>query len=131
MFWYSDADDIALERFYNQSAGLIAASYAEGYGLPLIEAAKRGVPIFARDIAVFREVAGVHAAYFDKSGSTLVQDLRAWLDELRANNAPSPDGIPTLTWAQSSAQLLKIILGYGSEPTHAITTGALSHNAES
>ncbi|CAM3065995.1 D-inositol-3-phosphate glycosyltransferase [Methylobacterium mesophilicum] len=131
LFWYSDADDVALESFYNQSAGLIAASYAEGYGLPLIEAAKRGVPIFARDIAVFREVAGVHAAYFDESGSTLVEDLRVWLEELSANNAPSPVGISILTWAQSSEQLLKTVFGCRLDNSHTTMNEASAYRAES
>ncbi|MGH1573400.1 glycosyltransferase [Methylobacterium sp. P31] len=109
LFWFSDVDDIALERLYRQSLGLIAASYAEGYGLPLVEAAKRGVPIFARDIPVFREVAGSRATYFDRSGANLVRELRAWLDSLRDNAAIRPEGIPVLSWAQSTAQLLSII----------------------
>lgn len=43
------------------STCLIAASFGEGFGLPLIEAAQHGLPIMARDIAVFREVAKEYA----------------------------------------------------------------------
>ena len=109
LFWFSDIDDVALESLYSGSSGLIAASYAEGYGLPLIEAAKRSIPIFARDIPVFREVAGSQATYFDRSGSALIRELGAWLDSLRDNTAIPSSRIPVLTWAQSTAQLLAII----------------------
>lgn len=109
LFWFSDIDDVALEQFYRRSSGLIAASFAEGYGLPLIEAAKRGIPIFARDIPVFREVAGAHAAYFDASGSALVHQLGAWLGSLHNNTAIRPTGLPILTWSESTAQLLAVV----------------------
>ena len=46
------------------SSSLIAASECEGFGLPLIEAARQGLPVIARDIPVFREVAGDHAFYY-------------------------------------------------------------------
>ena len=42
----------------------LVASEGEGFGLPLIEAARHKPPIIARDIAVFREVANGHVLYF-------------------------------------------------------------------
>ena len=111
LFWFSDVDDVTLEHFYRQADGLIAGSYAEGYGLPLIEAAKRALPIFARNIPVFREVAGPYATYFDESGHFLVEELGRWLDALEVNVAVRPDGMPILTWAGSAEQLMSGVLG--------------------
>lgn len=54
------ADD-ELNDLYASSHALIAASYDEGFGLPLIEG---GLPVIARDIEVFREVLGDNALYF-------------------------------------------------------------------
>lgn len=54
------ADD-ELNDLYASSHALIAASYDEGFGLPLIES---GLPVIARDIEVFREVLGDNALYF-------------------------------------------------------------------
>ena len=53
--------DDELAELYATSHALIAASYDEGFGLPLIES---GLPVIARDIEIFREVLGVSALYF-------------------------------------------------------------------
>ena len=59
---------------------LISPSEGEGFGLPLIEAAQHATPIIARDIPVFREVAGDHAFYFDGlEASALADAIHQWL----------------------------------------------------
>ncbi|MES5485754.1 glycosyltransferase family 1 protein [Bradyrhizobium sp. INPA03-11B] len=45
--------------------GLIMPSLAEGFGVPIIEALAANTPVLCSDIAVFREVAGELADYFD------------------------------------------------------------------
>jgi glycosyltransferase involved in cell wall biosynthesis len=45
--------------------GLIMPSFAEGFGVPIIEALAANTPVLCSDIAVFREVAGELADYFD------------------------------------------------------------------
>ena len=83
---------------------------AEGFGLPLVEAAQHGLPIIARDIPLFREVAGEHAYYFlgeDPKG--LANTLRTWLSLGHA--VPASTDLLRMTWQQSSRQLLDIILG--------------------
>jgi glycosyltransferase involved in cell wall biosynthesis len=45
--------------------GLIMPSFAEGFGVPIIEAFAANTPVLCSDIAVFREVAGELADYFD------------------------------------------------------------------
>ncbi|MET3966934.1 glycosyltransferase family 1 protein [Bradyrhizobium sp. S3.9.1] len=48
-----------------ESHGLIMPSLAEGFGIPIIEALAANTPVLCSDIAVFREVAGELADYFD------------------------------------------------------------------
>ena len=47
------------------SSGLIMASLAEGFGVPIIEAFAANTPVLCSDIPVFREVASDLADYFD------------------------------------------------------------------
>ena len=80
LFWVSRASDEYLEKIYATSSCLIAAAEGEGFGLPLIEAARHGLPIIARDIPVFREVAGEHAFYFaGKDSDVLAEAIKQWL----------------------------------------------------
>ena len=107
LFWLDAITDEYLQRVYDASDCLLAASLGEGFGLPLIEAAQRGLPIIARDIAVFREVAGSHAMYFDgDSPARLADCVRAWLDLDARGAAPSSRAMPWLTWRASALQLL-------------------------
>lgn len=98
--------DQYLEKVYCASTCLISASYGEGFGLPLIEAAQFKLPIIARDIPVHREVAGMHAYYFcDYSPEPLAQVIRMWLTLFRLGQHPRSNAMPWLTWHES-AQLL-------------------------
>jgi glycosyltransferase involved in cell wall biosynthesis len=65
LFWLEQASDEYLERIYDATHALVAASEGEGFGLPLVEAARHGVPVIARDIPVFREVSADFAGFFD------------------------------------------------------------------
>jgi glycosyltransferase involved in cell wall biosynthesis len=112
LFWMEQATDEALLQLYAIASGAVMASEGEGFGLPLVEAAKHGVPIIARDLPVFREVAGEHAFYFSGSRSTdLADTLRNWLKLYRRGEHPESRTMPWLTWQQSTEQLLRVALG--------------------
>jgi glycosyltransferase involved in cell wall biosynthesis len=64
LFWFDDFTDVDLYFAYKYSRALIFASYAEGFGIPLIEAAKSGVPMVCHDTEIAREVAGDYALYY-------------------------------------------------------------------
>jgi glycosyltransferase involved in cell wall biosynthesis len=111
LFWLERTSDETLQRLYHQSSALLAASFAEGFGLPLIEAAHYGLPIIARDIPVFHEVAGDFAFYFPNTDSAALADsLRHWLQLYAGGKAPQSKGMPYLTWAQSTQQLLDVLI---------------------
>ena len=114
LFWLEAISDEYLEKVYAASTCLIAASYGEGFGLPLIEAAQHKLPIIARDIPVFREVAGEHAFYFEANTPVdLVQVVKTWLNQYHQGRHPKSDAMPWQTWGDSAAQLLNIILNKG------------------
>jgi glycosyltransferase involved in cell wall biosynthesis len=110
LFWLQGISDEYLERVYSESTCLIAASYGEGFGLPLIEAAQHKLPVIARDIPVFREIAGDHAYYFkaDKPHQ-LAKAIESWLFLMNNEQHPNVDNMPWLTWHESSAQLYKTL----------------------
>jgi hypothetical protein len=105
------ASDAMLDRLYAGAHVLIAASLGEGFGLPLVEAARNALPIVARDLPVFREVAGEHAYYFSgASADDLGGALKQWLELHRQARHPRSEGLPLLTWAQGTDELLEVVL---------------------
>lgn len=111
LFWMEGASDALLLRLYSNASALLAASLAEGFGLPLIEAAHHGLPIIARDIPVFREVASEHAFYFTgESTESLSTAIRQWLILHDQGNEPNSRGITFLSWEESSRQLISVII---------------------
>ena len=114
LFWFDGVSDEYLCNIYAVSTCMIAASAGEGFGLPLIEAARHGIPIIARDIEVFREVAADHAYYFIGDDSAdLASAITAWLKMYEADIHPKSGEIRWLTWKQSAERLLQIALGNG------------------
>lgn len=108
LIWIERPSDAELRQLYSSCSCLLAASEGEGFGLPLIEAARHDLPILARDIPVFREVAGDHASYFDGTGpEALHAALEAWLAAFHAGRVVGSRGMPWLTWRQSVDALLQ------------------------
>lgn len=111
LFWLEGISDEYLEKIYAACDCLIASSEGEGFGLPLIEAAQHKLSIIARDIPVFREVAGDHAYYFNGlEPQDLADTVRQWLALHAEGKAPSSTNMPWLTWRQSTEQLLAQIV---------------------
>ena len=106
LFWFNGVSDLHLNRIYQSCSCLIAASEGEGFGLPLIEAAHYGIPILARSIPVFHEVAGANAFYFEgKHPQNLVSAIYQWLKLSKEGKEPDSKKISWLSWAQSAQQL--------------------------
>lgn len=117
LLWLDGISDEYLEYVYNNSQCLIAASEGEGFGLPLIEAAQYNLPIIARDLPVFREVAGVHAHYFSgTSAQGLADEIVSWLELYARAEHPTSVEMPWLTWKQSAQQLMSQVLVLEKSP---------------
>lgn len=111
LFLLEGISDEYLRKIYTASTCLIAASRGEGFGLPLIEAAQHKLPIIARDIPVFREIAGEHAFYFrGLAPEDLAEAVLDWMSLNSRGQAPQSLGMPRRTWAESAKHLLKLIL---------------------
>ena len=105
--WLTGISDEYLSHLYGTCDCLLAASEAEGFGLPLIEGAMKAMPIVARDIPVFREVAGEGAFYYQgDTPADLAAALQHWMALFAAERHPKPDQLHWLSWRDSAAQLL-------------------------
>ncbi|MGR4872142.1 glycosyltransferase [Variovorax sp. LARHSF232] len=103
LFWIERANDKRVDQLYAASSCLIAASEGEGFGLPLIEAAQRGLAVLARDIPVFREVGGDGARYFAGTRDSLANAVAEWLQN------PLPATIRFQSWAESAKEFKKAL----------------------
>lgn len=99
---FHNADDALLHSAYKECDALIAASLIEGFGLPLIEAARAGKTLIVSDIPAFREICGERAIYFTPGQSDeLAKILRTY--------PPAKYGqtcIEWLTWDESAEMLV-------------------------
>ena len=118
LFWLKGVSDEYLDALMNASSCLIAPSLGEGFGLPLIEASKHGLPILARDIPVFQEVMGASASYFQgESPESLRDAIFSWIKRYKIKNRNLSDydinqsnTIPIKTWRSSAEDLMNICL---------------------
>ncbi len=113
LHWLSGISDAYLEAVYGRSEALIAASVAEGFGLPLIEAAQKGLPVIARDIPVFKEVLGDYGVYFDGDATDgLVSVITDFLNEEKAEREAKRGPLPfDYSWETSAARLADLFFG--------------------
>jgi glycosyltransferase involved in cell wall biosynthesis len=87
----NDLTDGAVAALLQDAAALLAPSRAEGFGLPVMEAAAAGVPVVAADLPVTRELLGDWPVYAPTG------DMYAWADAIitMARQADSGQGRPT------------------------------------
>ena len=104
--WDQSVADDELEDLYRSADCLIAGSVDEGFGLPLVEAASRGLHLIARDIPVFHEVCSDGATYFSDD---LVEILKTWIRDYRSGKAQRSDCVPQTSWGESVQSLLRAI----------------------
>jgi glycosyltransferase involved in cell wall biosynthesis len=77
-------DEELLELLAGATA-LLMPSFAEGFGLPIVEALQLGTPVIASNLPVFRELAGQIPTYLEPS------DAEAWEAAIQAFIANGPE----------------------------------------
>lgn len=106
LLWFDDVGDLELEQIYQACEGVIIASHAEGFGLPLVEALGHLKPVLARDLPIFRihEERGVR--YFPAAGdaATLGACIRDWIVDIRLGRARVT--APDASWKESAEVIL-------------------------
>lgn len=111
LIWHEGyVSDKDLAAMYAESDAYISASYAEGFGLPVTEAAAFGSPLILRDIPVYRELGGDGAFYFSGiSGDSLASALERWIALYKEGKVPLPN-IKWRSWRDCAGDICRIIL---------------------
>lgn len=110
LFWLEGISDAYLEKIYAASDAVIMASEGEGFGLPIIEAARHNVPLILRDLPVFREIAFENATYFNGLRPyALSNTIFDWLEQDKLGKTPDSRNIRFLTWNESAQSLIDLL----------------------
>ncbi|WP_047993884.1 glycosyltransferase family 1 protein [Puniceibacterium sp. IMCC21224] len=94
----ANLEDDAVFALLKHSAGLLFPSFAEGYGLPPIEAAALGVPVVCNDLDIYHEVLENIPIYADVSDGYLWSQTIDRLTEMWRTGARTPDPIAPPDW---------------------------------
>ena len=113
LFWLDNCSDEFLLEIYKEASGLLVSSIAEGYSLPIVESQNFGMPVFARDIPVFREI-----GYFNKNitfykggePEDIAKQFLKWKFSLNGRNHREKKDSKTICWKKATKDLQKIII---------------------
>jgi alpha-1,2-rhamnosyltransferase len=107
LFMHNNVEDNELAYLYEKVQGLIFTSIAEGFGLPIVEGLQKGLPVFASDIPVFREIGRQGVQFVDISNPASLADTVAAHIAQGAPRLHEP--VQWLSWQQSTQQLFTSI----------------------
>jgi alpha-1,2-rhamnosyltransferase len=111
LFMFNDLSDVELEYCYSHAKSLVFPSFVEGFGLPLVEAMQRGLPVMASDIPVFHEIGGEFVSYFDlDQPESLVQKILEFEDSGIFPAARHMTNWSWLNWEDSARQLVERVV---------------------
>jgi glycosyltransferase involved in cell wall biosynthesis len=79
---FSDPSDDDIAQLFGGAKAFVFPSFAEGFGLPPLEAMAAGVPVVCSDIPVFREVYGNAMLYVDPNRpESIAEGIREVLND--------------------------------------------------
>ncbi len=124
LHWLDRAGDDDLAYAYAHAEVVLCCSTAEGFGLPIVEAARQGCRVVCSDIPVFREVAGRAATYFRPGDAAALAEI---LSARRYRAVPGAHAVlQPLSWQQSAEQIHARLYGAGSEEAGPVTEAMLA-----
>ncbi len=99
IFEHTDLSDGHLSSLYSNCRALLFPTFAEGFGLPPVEAARAGIPPICADLPVLREILGNVGVYLDPT------DAYSWLETIKqySKDSVSFENLPWRdypTWQQ-------------------------------
>ncbi len=108
LFMFNDLNDAELSYCYKISKALVFPSKYEGFGLPIVEAFREKLMVFASDIPVHREVGSEYCRYFDlNSPRSLAKLIVNYEKNGYLPPAKSLDSFNWPDWKQSCRELIQ------------------------
>lgn len=109
--WHNGVTDERYHELLDGALALVTASFDEGFGIPIVEAQSRGIPVVVSDIEIFHEIAGPSALYFDpnqpdalSSAVSRLTDESTW-QQARANALVNAK---RFSWQKSAESLMEL-----------------------
>jgi glycosyltransferase involved in cell wall biosynthesis len=116
-------DDVELDGLYRAADCFVFPSLAEGFGLPVLEAMRRGAPVASSDATSLPEVGGDAAVYFDPTDTAAMTDaiLRVLRDpalagDLRERGRRQAERFSWEECARRTLDCYRRALGSGAPP---------------
>lgn len=113
LHWLDQVTDEGLCRLYEACRGLLVASHAEGFGLPLAEAIMQRRPVLARDLAVFHEQRLPNVKFFEDDRPAALGEKV--MELLKSGPLPATVELDLPTWSDCVDGLLRDIGISGSD----------------
>ena len=96
--------DVELVNYLHHAQALLFPSFAEGYGMPMVESLALGVPVIASDLPAFQEIAGDIPEYIDpldgKRWGDLIEEYSNSASLTRVAQLRRIEGFNAPTWTQ-------------------------------
>jgi glycosyltransferase involved in cell wall biosynthesis len=109
LLWLQNCTDAQLHALLRDARALLFPSFVEGYGMPVVEALQKKLPVLASDLKVLREFAAEIPDYLPTS------DPQSWKEAVMAFASPHSqrreaqlermDGFVPNTWARHFLQV--------------------------
>ena len=101
-------------QILDESFALVSASFDEGFGIPVIEAMSRAIPVVISDIPIFREVAATAGVFFNPNSPSAFSEAVKQLKPSEAWRQASENCLEqsmSFDWSESANRLLAAIDG--------------------
>ncbi|GAA4742869.1 glycosyltransferase family 1 protein [Amnibacterium soli] len=112
LVFHDGVDEAEYAALLDGATALVTASLDEGFGLPVVEAMQRGVPVVLTDVPIFREVGGDAALYAAPGDAAAFAAAVRRLEEpgeWRRRSTASLEQVARYSWDASAARLLPVL----------------------
>lgn len=111
-------EDTVLASLYSGALLAVSPSLYEGFGLPVVEAMKAGVPVLCSDIPVFREVAADAALYVaPRNEGAWAEAIVSLCEDAAERSRLAAAGharVAGLSWSRAAAETLEALRAAGA-----------------